>query len=102
MNQPNHKPDPSAEDAADSRSKSGTRRIELSDPVSVPRAPRVPSLGWPTPVRTDQDHIPTQPENEIPSSSGPTLPAPSARGPADVQMPDEDEDRDTIPSPAPE
>lgn len=100
MSQPNQKNDPTADDSVESRRRSGTRRIDASDPVSVPRAPRVPSIGWPDSV--DQDHVPTQPENEVPSSSSmPTLAAPPPQSRATVEMPDDDENRDTIPSPGP-
>ncbi|MBE7482843.1 MAG: hypothetical protein HS104_23060 [Polyangiaceae bacterium] len=101
MTQPNQKKDPTADDSVESRRRSGTRRIDASEPVSVPRAPRVPSIGWPDSV--DQDHVPTQPENEVPSSSSsmPTLAAPPPQSRATVEMPDDDESRDTIPSPGP-
>jgi hypothetical protein len=102
MSQPKHESQPTSETEAESRRRSGTRRIDVADssePVSVPRAPRLPSMDWPT--RIDQDHVPTQPEHEVPSTEMVTLPAPASRNAADVVLPDDDEDRDTIPSPAP-
>ncbi|MCC6897912.1 MAG: hypothetical protein IT377_02995 [Polyangiaceae bacterium] len=103
MTLPNEKKAPESDDSEKSRRRSGTRRVETVDPVSIPRSPRVPALGWPP--RADQDQIPTQPENEVPSvGECPTLPAPPAAPPrplVDVQMPEDDIDRDTIPSPAP-
>jgi len=94
MTQPNHKKPAAADESVESRKRSGMRRIDdASDVGSVPRAPRLPSLDWPV----EQDHIPTQPENEVPSSALPTLRAPSSAPPAS-----DDVERDTIPSPAPE
>jgi hypothetical protein len=65
MTHPNQKKAPTSDDQAESRRRSGTRRVDTTDEVVIPRSPRVPSLAWPP--RSDQDQIPTQPENEVPS-----------------------------------
>jgi hypothetical protein len=105
MSQSNEKSQPTAEDTAESRRRSGTRRIDVADssePLAVPPPPRLPSVSWP--ARTDQDHVPTQPEQAPPSTEALTLPAPPvSRTAADVVLPDDDDDdRDTIQSPAPQ
>ena len=104
MTQPNQKKAPASDDQSESRRRSGTRRVDTTDAVVIPRSPRVPQLAWP--ARGDQDQIPTQPENEVPAvGECPTLPAPAPSPPArpvlDVHMPEDDVARDTIPSPAP-
>lgn len=101
MTQPSSQKKPPAEDSAgESLRQSSTRRIDESDPVTVPRPPRLPTLPYPT--RIDQDHIETLPENDLPRTDAPTMIAPPVRSPADIQLPDDDDERDTIPSPAPE
>ncbi|MBK7585369.1 MAG: hypothetical protein IPI67_34910 [Myxococcales bacterium] len=103
MSQPEHEQEPSS-DSSVSRKRSGTRRIDgpaASEPVVVPPAPKLPSLGWVP--GSEQDHIPTQPEHDAPSNHGETVPAPQRQSTLDVVMPDDDDDddRDTIPSPPP-
>jgi hypothetical protein len=83
---------------SESKRRSGTRRIDAG-PISVPRPPRLPSVSWPE--RADQEQVPTQPENELPNPNGATLPAPPARPTLSVEMPDDEDQRDTIPSPSP-
>ena len=92
--------DDAAVDSTAARRRSGTRRIEQIDPVSVPKAPRLPSLTWAPFV--DQDQIPTQPEHEVPGGEGATLPAPPAPPSVDRNGPADDANHDTIPSPSPE
>jgi len=92
MNQPTSEKKPAAV-GTDPLKQSGTRPIEPGPPVALPRAPRVPALAFPG--RADQDQIPTQPEHDVPLtySAGDEALA--------LEMPREELERDTIPSPPP-
>ena len=44
MTQPNQKKAPASGDESESRRRSGTRRVDTTDAVVIPRSPRVPQL----------------------------------------------------------
>ena len=93
------------DEAALSRRRSGTQRIQREDPREEAPPTLPSSRPEPWAAEADQDVVPTQPENESPTSTAETiLPPPSIRQPLPLELPAavHDETRDTIPSPPPD